>query len=66
MSVHISAAWQRIRILRGLPLIGVPNEIGTSFKVFSVGKKSCKCGYYSQGIGHEEGRISALQWQKRI
>ena len=31
-----------------IALIGVPNEIGTSFKVFSL-LKSCKCGYYSPG-----------------
>ena len=40
-----------------IALIGVPNEIGTSFKVFSLlAKNHINVDIILQGIGHEEGK----------
>ena len=40
-----------------IALIGVPNEIGTSFKVFSIlARNQVNVDIILQGIGHEEGK----------
>ena len=40
-----------------IALIGVPNEIGTSFKVFSLlAQNHINVDIILQGIGHEEGK----------
>ena len=43
--------------MRRIALIGVPNEIGTSFKVFSLlAQNHINVDIILQGIGHEEGK----------
>lgn len=53
---YISSVAKDKNIAR-LALIGVPNEIGTSFKVFSLlAKNHINVDIILQGIGHEEGK----------
>ena len=58
---YISSVAKNVNIAR-IALIGVPNEIGTSFKVFSLlAQNHINVDIILQGIGHEEGqRTSAL------
>lgn len=53
---YISSVAKDKNIAR-IALIGVPNEIGTSFKVFSLlAKNHINVDIILQGIGHEEGK----------
>lgn len=53
---YISSVAKDKNIAR-IALIGVPNEIGTSFKVFSLlAKNHVNVDIILQGIGHEEGK----------
>ena len=43
--------------IAGIALVGVPNEVGTSFKVFSLlAQNHINVDIILQGIGHEEGK----------
>ncbi len=57
----------RIPTSRGSRSWGVPNEIGTSFKVFSLlAQHGINVDIILQGIGHAEGRTSCfLPWRSR-
>lgn len=49
-----------------IALIGVPNEIGTSFKVFSLlARNQVNVDIILQGIGHEEGKDICLTVAER-
>ena len=53
---YISSVAKNVNIAR-IALIGVPNEIGTSFKVFSLlAQNHINVDIILQGIGHEEGK----------
>ena len=53
---YISSVAKNDNIAR-IALIGVPNEIGTSFKVFSLlAQNHINVDIILQGIGHEEGK----------
>ena len=53
---YISSVAKKVNIAR-IALIGVPNEIGTSFKVFSLlAQNHINVDIILQGIGHEEGK----------
>ena len=53
---YISSVAKNVNIAR-IALIGVPNEIGTSFRcVFPAGPEPINVDIILQGIGHEEGK----------
>ena len=53
---YISSVAKNVNFAR-IALIGVPNEIGTSFKVFSLlAQNHINVDIILQGIGHEEGK----------
>ena len=53
---YISSVAKNVNIAR-IALIGVPNEIDTSFKVFSLlAQNHINVDIILQGIGHEEGK----------